>query len=39
VRQMLPGAQVLEWPGLGHLAHEEQPVLLNALLAPICEPA
>ena len=36
VRQLLPAAEVVEWPGLGHLAHEEQPVLLNGLLAPIC---
>jgi magnesium chelatase accessory protein len=39
VQRLLPAARVVEWPGLGHLAHEERPELLNALLAPICEPA
>ncbi len=39
VQRILPAASVVEWPGLGHLAHEEQPELLNALLAPICETA
>jgi pimeloyl-ACP methyl ester carboxylesterase len=22
---MAPGTQIIEWEGLGHLAHEEQP--------------
>ncbi|MCS6892708.1 MAG: alpha/beta fold hydrolase [Rhodovarius sp.] len=39
VQRLLPHAEVVEWPGLGHLAHEERPDLLAALLAPICEPA
>lgn len=39
VRQLLPRAGIVEWPGLGHLAHEEEPALLSALLATICEAA
>jgi magnesium chelatase accessory protein len=28
VARQVPGARLIEWPGLGHLAHEEQPALL-----------
>ena len=33
VQRILPAARVVEWPRLGHLAHEEEPALLAALLA------
>jgi len=39
VQRILPAAQVVEWPGLGHLAHEERPELLAALLAEAMQPA
>lgn len=32
VRRLLPAAQVISWPGLGHLAHEEQPARAVALV-------
>lgn len=40
---MVPGARVVSWPGLGHLAHEERPQALADLLhglleAPVPEP-
>jgi magnesium chelatase accessory protein len=28
VAMQVPGARLVSWPGLGHLAHEEQPALL-----------
>jgi magnesium chelatase accessory protein len=32
VRRLLPQAEVTQLPGLGHLAHEEQPVMLAQLI-------
>lgn len=33
VRALLPGAQLVSLPGLGHLAHEEQPARIAALIS------
>ena len=33
VRQLVPGAELVELPELGHLAHEEDPDRVAALLA------
>jgi len=33
VRARLPSARILRLPGLGHLAHEERPEALAALIA------
>jgi magnesium chelatase accessory protein len=34
VQRLLPHAQRINWPGLGHLAHEEQPQeCVNTMLA------
>jgi magnesium chelatase accessory protein len=35
VRKLIPGAEILRLPGLGHLAHEEDPDGLNALVTRI----
>ena len=32
VRRLLPRAEVMQLPGLGHLAHEEQPAMLAQLI-------
>jgi len=32
LQAMLPTAQIITWPGLGHLAHEEQPRLFVELM-------
>jgi len=39
VREKLPAARLVEWPGLGHLAHEENPQLLAKLIADLMVPA
>ena len=39
VQAMLPASHLVEWPGLGHLAHEENPQLLANLLARLMVPA
>jgi magnesium chelatase accessory protein len=39
VQAILPAATLVDWPGLGHLAHEEVPALLASLLANIMVPA
>jgi magnesium chelatase accessory protein len=39
VRGILPAATLVDWPGLGHLAHEEDPALLASLLADHMVPA
>jgi len=39
VQAILPAATLVDWPGLGHLAHEESPALLAALLANLMVPA
>ncbi len=39
VKAMLPAASLVDWPRLGHLAHEEDPALLAALLAELMVPA
>ncbi len=39
VQRILPAAGLVEWPGLGHLAHEEQPALLAALVQEATQPA
>lgn len=39
VGKILPMARLVEWPGLGHLAHEEAPGLLATLLAETIPPA
>lgn len=39
VQAIIPAATLVDWPGLGHLAHEEDPALLAALLADIMVPA
>ena len=38
VATILPAARLVEWPSLGHLAHEEAPALLASLLAELTEP-
>jgi len=32
IKSMVPGAEMVTWPGLGHLAHEEQPGLFVELM-------
>ena len=39
VQAILPAATLVDWPGLGHLAHEESPALLASLLANLMVPA
>ncbi len=39
VRAMLPASHLVVWPGLGHLAHEENPQLLAKLIAELMVPA
>lgn len=39
VHAMLPASHLVEWPGLGHLAHEENPQLLAILIAELMVPA
>lgn len=39
VRAVLPSAQVVRLPGLGHLAHEERPEAVAAILARWAGPA
>ena len=39
VQRILPAAGVVEWPGLGHLAHEEAPALFATLVATLLEEA
>lgn len=39
VQRILPATQLVEWPGLGHLAHEEAPALLESLVTAATQPA
>ena len=36
VQQLVPGSTVFRLPGLGHLAHEEQPALVSQEIVRIC---
>ena len=38
-QRIIPAATLVEWPGLGHLAHEEDPGRLAALLTEDATPA
>jgi magnesium chelatase accessory protein len=37
VRELLPSAELITLPDLGHLAHEEQPAQVAALVCQIAE--
>ena len=37
IRALVPGAEMLVLPRLGHLAHEEQPQEIADLLAPLAD--
>jgi len=37
LQAMLPAAQIITWPGLGHLAHEEQPGLFVDLIQRVAQ--
>jgi magnesium chelatase accessory protein len=39
VQTIIPAATLVDWPLLGHLAHEEDPALLASLLAELMVPA
>lgn len=38
-QRLIPGARVVRLPGLGHLAHEEQPVLVAGLIEEMADAA
>ena len=37
VRKLVPGAEMMPFPGLGHLAHEEQPALFARRIHDIAQ--
>ena len=39
VRALVPGAELVSLPGLGHLAHEEQPIQVAALIRGVASTA
>jgi magnesium chelatase accessory protein len=38
-RELLPAADIVRLPGLGHLAHEEDPARVAAIIGPLLGPA